>query len=153
MPGEPLRPEDIQILDQPEPGLFRFRVLLREDHDPAVIDFVRANCVTQVEDTLYTQPINPLEPEPLSPTPQRSAVCEARLGPLEIKLDFGPFMKVLDRLHTGYQHLVEKLAGPELMQLIEDITEHRKKPTNDFEHMIARTLLGPTRFDRINEDD
>lgn len=153
MPGEALRPEDVQVsVDPNEPTLFRLRVLLREDTDPALIEFVRANCVTQ--EAVQTETVvTPPEPVERHWVPPPSPVKEVQLGPLEIKLDLGPFMKIIDRLHTNYQHLVEKLAGPELMQVIEDITEHRRKPLTDFEHMIAKTILGPTRFDRINEDD
>jgi hypothetical protein len=157
MPGEALRPEDVQVsvqvsVDPNEPTLFRLRVLLREETDPALVEFLQAHSVTQ--EAVQTETVvTPPEPVERHWAPPSSPVKEARLGPLEIKLDLGPFMKIVERLHAGYQHLVEKLAGPELMQIIEDITEHRRKPVTDFEHMIAKTLLGPTRFDRINEDD
>jgi len=160
MPGAQLQPEDLVDFTQDpnNPQLFRFRVLLRDDLDPAVAEFLRSNSTYSEGGVTFSlnaeDPLDPqVQPAPPNPPPRRSTIKEAHLGPLEIKLDFGPFMKVLDRLHSGYQHLVEKLAGPELMQIIEDLTEHRRKPATDFEHMIARTLLGPTRFDRINEED
>ena len=153
MPDEArLRPEDVEVTQDPQdPTLYRFRVLLRDDLDPALVAFLQS---TSFEDSgISLQPevtlTEPVQPSALRP----STVKEVRLGPLEIKLDLGPFMKVVERLHTTYQNLVDKFAGPELMQLIEDITEGRRKPVTDFEHIIARTLLGPTRFERINEED
>jgi len=150
MPEDPLlhalRHEEIEVtVDQRDPTLYRFRVLLR-NVDPALIEQL------PMISALHAEPITEaLDPPALPSPPQGNTTREARIGPLEIKVDLKPFMRIMGMLHSSFQNLVEKFTGPELMQLIEDLTEGRKKPATEFEHLIARTLRGPTRFERINE--
>lgn len=142
------QPEVEVTVDPGDPTLYRFRVLLR-DVDPAIVEQLGSISALQA-DLQHIEPTIPLDPPPPRP-PQENTMREARLGPIEVKIDLKPFLRVLEMLHSSFQNLVEKFTGPELMQLIEDLTEGRKKPATEFEHIIARSLLGPTRFERINE--
>jgi hypothetical protein len=146
------QPEVEVTVDPRDPTLYRFRVLLR-DVDPALVEQLGALSALQ-SDLHHVEPLVSAQlPLPLPRPPPGNVVREVRLGPLEIKVDLKPFMRVMDLLHSSFQNLVEKFTGPELVQLIEDLTEGRKKPGTEFEHLIARSLMGPTRFERINEDE
>jgi len=147
MPGEALRPEDIvEVTQDPDnPTAFRIQVLLRDDLDPATVETLRNSEA-------------PPEPQPSTETPrlpQRNRFKEARVGPVEVRIDMGPIMAVIDRLFSGalpsFQMLAQRLSGTDFAQLVFEIMEGRRKPSNSLEEMIARTLLGRTRFEMINE--
>jgi len=134
------QPEEVVevTLNPEDPTQVRFRLLLQE-----------------LPEQLETEPINPLDPEaPLPPLPPpQNNTREARIGPLEIKLDLTPFIRVIDRLSDTFRPIMEKLAGSEVLEIVEDIASKKRTPVTDFEKSIARTIFGPTRFERINEDD
>jgi len=87
-------------------------------------------------------------PEP--PPPGRKGV---RVGPLEIILDLGPFIRGVEFLMKAYQGLVDTLSGPELMRIIEDLYEGKREPKDEFERALLRAIKGATRFERINEEE
>lgn len=88
-------------------------------------------------------------PDP--PPPGR--VKEVRVGPLEVRLDLGPFIRGVEFLMKAYQELVDTLTGPELLRIIEDLYEGKREPKDEFERALLRAIKGATRFERINNED
>ena len=105
----------------PEPS----RVVIEQDPEDPLINRFRVVLEEVVREQHSEEPPAPSVATPPVP-PKR--IREARLGPIDIRIDMAPFMKVLDVLHTVYNNLVSSLTGPELMTLIEELVEGSAKP-------------------------
>lgn len=127
----------------PEPQ----RVVAEQDPDDPLVTRFR---VVLEEHTRPPEEPAPAPTPPPPPAPQR--IREAHIGPIDIRVDMEPFMKVLNVLMKAYSHLVELLTGPELLRIMEELAEGKREPINDFERSVLRAIRGATRFERINEN-